>query len=73
MNKIIQEKWTVHNGPNILTLKGFKRCKSNMLRLSQVKLFNSLSEAKTHTATKYISDEHLEYVKVVVTFEEIRQ
>lgn len=66
---IIQEKYVVMIGDTILTFKGFKKAKSNLLRLSQVRLFNSISEAKILVSTKYSGEFKIK--KVLVTIDDI--
>ena len=72
INQIIQEKYVVLLGEDtqmqILTRGGFKRCRnSSDLRHCEVRIFNSIAEAKTYVEPRYRAG--YEIVKVMVNIQ----
>ena len=75
--QIIQEKYiAIINGNTmiqVLTRGGFKRCRnSSDLKHCEVRIFNSIPEARTYVETRYNS-ENIEYKKVMVCIEFLEQ
>ena len=66
---ILQEKYIVLQEDKVLTWKGFKPFQSHALHNSQVRLFNSKSDAEYYIS-KY-SSSRIELVKVRVKIEVI--
>lgn len=74
--QIIQEKYiAIINGNTmiqVLTRGGFKRCRnSSDLKHCEVRIFNSIPEARTYVETRYQGN--IEYKKVMVCIEFLEQ
>ena len=76
LNEIIQEKYVaIIKGDTmiqILTRGGFKRCRnSSDLRWCEVRIFNSIPEARTYVEPRYTGN--IEYKKICVKIEFLEQ